>query len=85
MSTILNIQKIYSPNTCLLLPNDINYFISTIGKGIYKTNGNTFCVRLRRRFLKINRNFKNLQEAIEYKLEKDIEYLKYLSKINNIS
>ena len=72
-SLILNIPKIYSSNTCILLPPEINTFISTIGKGIYLTSHNTYCVRLRRRFVKV----------------KDMEYLnilveKYPLSIDNL-
>lgn len=77
-SFILNIPKIYSPNTCILLPPEINTFISSIGKGIYLTPYNTYCVRLRRRFAKVNKNFKTLEEAVSYKKHKDIEYLSIL-------
>ena len=77
-SLVLGIPKIYSPNTCILLPPEINTFISTIGKGIYLTQHNTYCVRLRGRFLKINKNFKNFEEATAYKKSKDIEYLDIL-------
>ena len=77
-SFILNIPKIYSPNTCILLPPEVNTFISTIGKGIYLTTHNTYCVRLRRKFVKINKNFKTLEEAIVYKKSKDMEYLNIL-------
>lgn len=79
-SFILNVPKIYSPNTCILLPEAINTFISTIGKGIYITPHNTYCVRLRRKFAKINKNFKTLEEAIIYKKSKDIEYLNILAE-----
>lgn len=77
-SLILGIPKIYSSDTCILLPPEINTFISTIGKGIYLTSYNTYCVRLRRRFLRVNKNFKTIEEAITYKKSKDIEYLSIL-------
>ena len=88
-SFILNIPKIYSSNTCILLPPEINTFISTIGKGIYLTSHNTYCVRLRRRFVKVNRNFKTLKEAVAYKKDKDMKYLnilveKYPLSIDNL-
>lgn len=87
---ILNIPKIYSSNTCILLPPEINTFISTIGKSIYLTSHNTYCVRLRRRFAKVNRNFKTLEEAIAYKKDKDMEYLnilveKYPLSVDNLN
>lgn len=84
-SIILNIPKIYSSNTCILLPPEINTFISTIGKGIYLTSHNTYCVRLRRRFVKVNKNFKTLKEAIAYKKDKDIEYLNILIEKHPLS
>lgn len=77
-SYILNVPKIYSPSTCILIPSEINTFISTIGKGIYITPSNTYCVRLRRKFAKINKNFKTLEEAVIYKKNKDMEYLNIL-------
>ena len=77
-SLILNVPKTYSSDTCILLPPEINTFISTIGKGIYSTSCNTYSVRLRRKFIKVNKNFKTLEEAIAYKKNKDIEYLNIL-------
>lgn len=77
-SYILGVPKTYSSDTCILIPSEINSFISTIGKGVYLTQHNTYCVRLRRRFTKINRNFRTLEEAITYKKNKDIEYLNIL-------
>lgn len=73
-----NIPKIYSSETCILLPPEINTFISTIGKGIYKTKSNTYCVRLRRVYKKVNKNFKTLSEAIIYKKAEDMSYIKIL-------
>ena len=73
-----NIPKIYSSETCMLIPSEINTFISTIGKGIYKTKFDTYCVRLRRKYKKINKNFKTLLEAITYKKAEDISYIKIL-------
>lgn len=70
--------KIYSPSTCILIPGDINTFISTLGKGIYITKYNTFCVRLRRKLQKENKNFKTIEEAINYKKSKDLEYIQLL-------
>lgn len=85
-STLLNYpHKLYSKETCLLLPGPINTFISTIGKGIYKTKFNTFCVRLRRKYLKINKNFKTYKEAINYKKFKDFEYLTLLCNEYNVN
>lgn len=68
-------KKIYSPDTCILIPGSINTFISTLGKGIYLTKHNTYCVRLRRKLQKENKNFKTLEEAINYKKDKDLEYI----------
>lgn len=84
-SLILNISKTYSSDTCTLLPPEINTFISTIGKGIYLTSYNTYCVRLRRKFFKVNRNFKTLEGAISYKKSKDIEYLNILLEKYSLS
>ena len=74
----------------ILWCNKIITFISTIGKGIYLTSHNTYCVRLRRRFAKVNRNFKTLEEAIAYKKDKDMEYLnilveKYPLSVDNLN
>lgn len=79
-SFILGLHKTYSPDTCILLPPEVNVFISTIGKGIYLTPRNTYCVRLRRKFLKINKNFKTLEEARNYKRNEDMKYLDILMK-----
>lgn len=84
-SLILNISKTYSSDTCTLLPPEINTFISTIGKGIYLTSYNTYCVRLKRKFFKVNRNFKTLEGAISYKKSKDIEYLNTLLEKYSLS
>jgi len=35
---------------------------------------------LRRRFVKVNRNFKTLEEAVAYKKDKDMEYLNILAE-----
>lgn len=75
---INNIDKIYSKNTCLLIPNDINTFISTIGKGIYLTKYNFYCVRLRRTYTKLNKNFKSYNDAVNFKKNEDIKYLELL-------
>jgi len=71
-------NKIYSPSTCILIPGDINTFISTLGKGIYLTKYNTYCVRLRRKLQKENKNFKNIKEAINFKKDKDLKYIHLL-------
>lgn len=61
-----------------------------LGKGIYLTPHNTYCVRLRRKFAKVNRNFKTLEEAVAYKKDRDMEYLntlveKYPLPIDNLN
>ena len=56
-------------------------FISTIGKGIYLTKYSTYCVRLRRKLEKVNKNFKTYTEAVEFKKKRDIKYLELL--LNN--
>ena len=71
-------NKIYSPDTCILIPGAINSFLSTLGKGIYTTKNNTYCVRIRRKLLKENKNFKTMEEAIKYKKDKDLEYINIL-------
>lgn len=81
----LETSKIYSSDTCILIPSAINSFISTLGKGIYKTKYNTYNVRLRRKFLKENKNFKSFEEAVSYKKEKDLEYLDILLSQYNIN
>lgn len=72
----------YSAETCLLIPSSINTFLSTLGKGIYLTKSKTFCVRLRRKYQKENKNFKDLDDAIGFK--KDLEYIKILLELENI-
>ena len=75
--------KIYSPSTCILIPGAINTFISTLGetKGIEEvrnTTNNTYCVHYRRKYKKINKNFKTLEEAKIFKKELDKEYIEIL-------
>ena len=77
-------NKIYSAETCLLIPSNINTFLSTLGKGIYLTKSKTFCVRLRRKYQKENKNFKDLDDAIGFKKDKDLEYIKILLELENI-
>lgn len=84
LCTINGISKIYSPDTCILIPSSINTFISTLGKGIYPTKAGTYCVRLRRVYKRINKNFKTLADAISYKKLKDIEYLELLLDKHNL-
>jgi len=78
LSYILDMPKIYSEKTCILVPSEINTLLSTIGKGIYLTPYNTYCVRIRRNYCKINKNFKTLAEAIKYKKKEDMKYLTLL-------
>lgn len=75
-------NKIYSAETCLLIPSSINTFLSTLGKGIYLTKSKTFCVR--RKYQKENKNFKDLDDAIGFKKDKDLEYIKTLLELENI-
>lgn len=85
LSSLKNFSnKIYSAETCILIPANINTFLSTLGKGIYTTKSSTFCVRLRRKYQKENKNFKNLEEAISFKKDKDFEYIKILLDMENI-
>lgn len=77
-------NKMYSAETCLLIPSSINTFLSTLGKGIYLTKSKTFCVRLRRKYQKENKNFKDLDDAIGFKKDKDLEYIKILLELENI-
>lgn len=85
ISYLLNIPKKYSRETCLLIPEDINTFLSTVGKGIYITKYKFFCVRLRRAFVKLNRNFKTFEEAVNFKKQKDIECLEILISKHKLS
>lgn len=78
LSYLNDIPKTYSKDTCILIPPELNTFISTIGKGIYLTKSSSYCVRLRRKFKKINKNFKTYKEAAEFKKKEDIEYLELL-------
>lgn len=78
LSYLSNVPKVYSRDTCILIPPELNTFISTIGKGIYLTKSNTYCVRLRRRLKRVNKNFKTYTEAVDFKKETDIEYLELL-------
>lgn len=71
-------KKEYGPNTCILIPNDINTFLSTLGKGIYTTKYGTYCVRLRRKHKRLNKNFADKDEAIIFKKEEDLMYLNAL-------
>lgn len=85
LSSLKNLpNKIYSAETCILIPPHINTFLSTLGKGIYITPSKTFCVRLRRKYQKENKNFKTLEEAISFKKEKDFKYLEILLDVENI-
>ena len=75
--------KMYSPETCILIPSAINTFISTLGenKGIEEVHNklnNTYCVHYRRKYKRINKNFKTLEEAKSFKRNLDIEYLELL-------
>ena len=85
LSTIKHLDnKIYSSDTCILIPNDWNTFLTSINTGIYNTNYGTFCVRIRRNHLKINKNFKTYKEARIFKLNKDLEYIDILKDISPI-
>lgn len=85
LSSLKNLSnKIYSAEICILIPSHINTFLSTLGKGIYITPSKTFCVRLRRKYQKENKNFKTLEEAISFKKEKDFKYLEILLDVENI-
>ena len=82
--------KIYSPLTCILIPAAINTFISTLGemKGIevkHNTNNDTYCVHYRRKFKKINKNFKTLEEAKAFKKDLDKQYLELLFTIYSLN
>lgn len=84
LSYLHNIPKVYSRDTCILIPHELNTFISTIGKGIYLTKSSTYCVRLRRKLEKVNKNFKTYIEAIEFKKKRDIKYLELLLNDYNL-
>ena len=85
LSYLRGTQKLYSKDTCILIPPVLNTFISTIGKGIYLTKSGTYCVRLRRRLKKINKNFKLYEDAVKFKKEEDIKYLELLFKNLDLS
>lgn len=75
--------KIYSPETCILIPSAINTFISTLGehKGIEEVHSKystTYCVHYRRKYKKINKNFKTLEEAKLFRKNLDLEYIELL-------
>ena len=82
--------KVYSPETCILIPEAINTFISTLGemKGIEEVqnvNNNTYCVHYRRRYKKVNKNFKTLDEAKVFKKNLDKQYLELLLSMYSLS
>lgn len=75
--------KIYSPETCILIPSAINTFISTLGenKGIeevHNKNHTTYCVHYRRKYKKVNKNFKKLEDAKDFRKELDKVYIETL-------
>ena len=75
--------KIYSPTTCILIPEAINTFISTLGEGkgieeIHNSTNVTYCVHYRRKYKKVNKNFKTFEEASNYKKVLDRQYLEVL-------
>ena len=81
--------KIYSPSTCILIPSAINTFISTLGekRGIeerHNTLNTTYCLHYRRKYKKINKSFKTLNEAILFKKELDKQYLEYLLSVYSL-
>ena len=85
LSTIKHLDnKIYSSDTCILIPNDWNTFLTSINTGIYDTNYGTFCVRIRRNYLKVNKNFKTYEEARIFKQSKDLEYIDILNNVSPI-
>lgn len=82
--------KIYSPTTCILIPEAINTFISTLGEGkgieeIHNSSNVTYCVHYRRKFKKINKNFKTLEEAKAFKKDLDKQYLELLFTIYSLN
>lgn len=83
-------SKVYSPETCILIPSAINTFISTLGKmkGIEERrnlNCITYCVHYRRKYKKVNKNFKVLKEAQKFKRNLDINYLELLLTQYNLA
>lgn len=91
LSSLKNLSnKIYSAETCILIPSHINTFLSTLGKGIYITPSKTFCVRLRRKYQKENKNFKYLEILLDveniqdYRRELLEKYVKIFKYSNNI-
>ena len=82
--------KIYSPSTCILIPSAINTFISTLGerKSIEERHNKTsitYCLHYRRKYKKVNKNFKTLKEANQFKKELDKQYLEFLFTLYNLS
>lgn len=82
--------KMYSPETCILIPSAINTFISTLGehKGIEEVHNRyntTYCVHYRRKYKKINKNFKTIEEAKVFRKNLDLEYIELLFLKYNIS
>lgn len=74
-------HKVYSPETCLLLPREINMFISSLGTGIYKVSRKLpYCVNYRRKNKKLAKNFETKEEAINFKRQIDLQYLEELFK-----
>ena len=78
----------YSPETCLLIPQEINMLVSTLGTGIEKIHrkkGFVYCLRYRRRNKNIYKYFNSLSEAQQYKKELDKQHLEYLFTIYNVA
>ena len=78
----------YSPETCILIPQEINMLISTLGTGIERIcrkKGFVYCLRYRRRNKNIYKNFNSLLEAKQYKKELDKDYLEYLFTIYDVA
>lgn len=82
--------KIYSPSTCILIPDAINTFISTLGERkaieeIDRGRSITYCLRYRRKYKTLYKNFKTLSEAQTYKKALDKQYLEILFSIYPLS
>lgn len=82
--------KIYSPSTCILIPDAINTFISTLGERkaieeIDRGRSITYCLRYRRKYKTLYKNFKTLSEAQTYKKTLDKQYLEVLFSIYSLS
>lgn len=87
---ILKNNKIYSPNTCIFVPQKINNLFISINKkkAIYKNKSNTYYYykrdRKRQKNILVN-NFKTYEEAYkDYKKQKEINIKKTINEYKNL-